>query len=53
MPIHFHFENGDSIPQYRPVVEAEQDIRFLLDVEPKEVTLDDDRTLLAEIVTDR
>ena len=50
MPIHFHFKRGESIPQYRPVVEAAQDIKFLLDVEPKDVTLDDDRTLLAEFV---
>jgi hypothetical protein len=50
MPVHLHFKRGESVPQYRPVVEAEQDIRFLLDVEPRDVTLDDDRALLAEYV---
>jgi len=47
MPIHIHFKK-QTIPHYRPVVEAEQDIQILSPLEPKDVTLDDDRTLLAE-----
>jgi hypothetical protein len=49
MPVHLHFK-GKSIPQYKPVIQAEQDIKLLVPEEPKNVTLDDDRTLLAEIV---
>ncbi len=49
MPIHLHFKKT-SIPQYRPVVEASQEIKILVPEMPKDVTLDDERTLLAEIV---
>jgi aminopeptidase N len=49
MPVHLHFK-GKTIPQYKPVIQAEQDIKILAPEEPKNVTLDDDRTLLAEIV---
>ena len=49
MPVHIHFKDK-TIPQYRPVVEAVQEIKILSPVEPKDVTLDDDRTLLAEFV---
>lgn len=47
MPIYLHFKDK-TIPQYRPVVEAEQTIQFLIDEKPRDVTLDDERTLLAE-----
>jgi aminopeptidase N len=47
MPIHIHFKK-QTIPQYRPVIEAEQDIQILSPLEPEDVTLDDNRTLLAE-----
>ncbi|PYT37031.1 MAG: hypothetical protein DMF52_04535 [Acidobacteria bacterium] len=49
MPIHLHFKDK-TIPQYRPVVQQEQDIRIMAPAAPKDVTLDDDRTLLADIV---
>ena len=48
MPVYLHFKKGESVPRYSPVVKADQDIKFLLDVEPQDVTLDDQRTLLAE-----
>lgn len=49
MPIYIHFKDK-SIPQYRPVVQAEQEIKIMSPMEPKNVTLDDERTLLAEFV---
>ncbi len=49
MPIHIHFKDK-TIPQYKPVVQAEQDIKIVSPTEPKDVTLDDDHTLLADIV---
>jgi len=49
MPVQIHFKDK-TIPQYKPIVQAEQDIKLMSPVEPKDVTLDDDRTLLAEIV---
>jgi hypothetical protein len=49
MPVHIHFKDK-TIPQYRPIIQAEQDIKILSPAEPKNVTLDDDRTLLAEFV---
>ena len=51
MPMHFHFKGKgkESIVQYKPVVKAEQDVKFLLDEKPKNVTLDDENTLLADI----
>jgi hypothetical protein len=49
MPVHIHFKDK-TIPQYRMVVQAEQDIKIMSPLEPKDVTLDDDRVLLAEIV---
>ncbi|OLC53418.1 MAG: hypothetical protein AUH92_06140 [Acidobacteria bacterium 13_1_40CM_4_69_4] len=48
MPIHLHFKDK-TIPQYKPVVQAEQDIKIMCPTEPKDVTLDDDHTLLADI----
>jgi len=48
MPVHLHFKDK-TIPQYRPVVQADQDIKILSPTEPKDVTLDDDHTLLADI----
>lgn len=49
MPVHLHFKDK-SIPQYKPIVQADQDIKFMVPMDPKNVTLDDDRTLLAEFV---
>jgi Peptidase family M1 domain len=49
MPVYIHFKDK-TIPQFKPVVQADQDIKMLSPVEPKDVTLDDDRTLLAEVV---
>jgi len=49
MPIHIHFKDK-TIPQYKPVVQAEQDVKIVSPAEPKDVTLDDDHTLLADIV---
>ncbi|HEU4401274.1 MAG TPA: hypothetical protein VFT43_04145, partial [Candidatus Polarisedimenticolia bacterium] len=49
MPVHIHFKDK-TIPQYKPVVQASQDIKIMSPIEPKDVTLDDDRTLLAEFV---
>lgn len=49
MPVHIHFKDK-TIPQYKPVTQAEQDIKLLSPDEPKDVTLDDDHTLLADIV---
>jgi hypothetical protein len=51
MPIYLHFKNG-TIPQYKGVVEANQEIKILAPEKPKNVTLDDERTLLAEFVKD-
>ena len=48
MPAHIHFKDK-TIPQYKPVVQQEQDIKILSPTEPKDVTLDDDHTLLADI----
>jgi len=48
MPIHLHFKDK-TIPQYKPVVQVDQDIKLLCPTEPKDVTLDDDHTLLADI----
>ena len=52
MPVYIHFKK-QTIPQYRPVVEAEQDIQILSPMEPEDVTLDDERTLLAEFIKQR
>ena len=49
MPIHIHFKDK-TIPQYKPVTQMEQDIKLLSPAEPKNVTLDDDHSLLADIV---
>lgn len=49
MPVHIHFKDK-TIPSYQPVVQAEQDIKIMSPAEPKDVTLDDDHTLLADIV---
>ncbi len=49
MPVHIHFKDK-TISQYRMVVHAEQDIKIMSPMEPKDVTLDDDRVLLAEFV---
>jgi peptidase M1-like protein len=49
MPIHLHFKDK-TIPQYKPVVQQEQDIKIISPAEPKDVTLDDEHTLLADIV---
>jgi aminopeptidase N len=49
MPIHIHFKDK-TIPQYKPVIQMEQDIKLLSPTEPKNVTLDDDHSLLADIV---
>jgi hypothetical protein len=49
MPIHLHFKDK-TIPQYKGIVQAEQDIKLMSPVEPKDVTLDDEHTLLADIV---
>jgi aminopeptidase N len=49
LPIHIHFKDK-VIPQYKPIVQAEQEIKLMSPIEPKNVTLDDDRTLLAEFV---
>jgi hypothetical protein len=48
MPVHIHFKDK-TVPQYKPIVEAEQDLKILSPIDPKDVTLDDDRTLLADI----
>ena len=50
MPIHIHTKGTAIPPQYRPVTQGEQDIKLMSPVEPKDVTLDDDHTLLADIV---
>jgi hypothetical protein len=52
LPIHIHLK-GKTVTEYRPVVEAEQVIRILSPMRPKDVTLDDDRTLLAEFLEQR
>jgi hypothetical protein len=49
MPIYLHFK-GKTVPEYKGVVQAEQDIKILSPAEPKDVTLDDEHTLLADIV---
>jgi hypothetical protein len=49
MPVHIHFKDK-SIPQYKPVVQADQELKILSPMEPKNVTLDDDHTLLADFV---
>jgi len=49
MPVHIHFKDK-TIPSYQPVVQAEQDIKIMSPSEPKDVTLDDDHTLLADVV---
>ncbi len=49
MPVYVHFKDK-TIPQYKPVVQAEQDIKIMSPIDPKDVTLDDEHTLLAEIV---
>ena len=48
MPVDIHFKDK-TMPQYRPVIQTEQDIKILSPTEPKDVTLDDDHTLLADI----
>jgi len=48
MPIYIHFKDK-TIPQYKPVVQMEQDVKIVSPTEPKDVTLDDERTLLADI----
>jgi len=52
MPVHIHFKDK-TIPQYKPITQASQEIKILSPMEPKDVTLDDERTLLAEIVKAR
>ena len=47
MPIHIRFKK-QTVLRYMPVLEAEQDLRIFSPLEPEDVTLDDDRTLLAE-----
>jgi hypothetical protein len=49
MPIHIHAKGTDIPPQYKGVVQADQDIKLMSPVDPKDVTLDDDHTLLADI----
>lgn len=49
MPVHIHFKDK-TIPQYKPVVQADQELKILSPMEPKNVTLDDDHTLLADFV---
>ena len=49
MPVYIHFKDK-TVPQYNPIVQGEQDIKLMSPLEPKDVTLDDDHTLLAEIV---
>jgi len=49
MPVYVHFKDK-TVPQYKPVVQAEQDIKIMSPIDPKDVTLDDEHTLLAEIV---
>lgn len=49
MPVYIHFKDK-TIPQYKGVVQAEQDVKIMSPVEPKDVTLDDEHTLLADIV---
>jgi hypothetical protein len=49
MPVHIHFKDK-TIPQYKPVTQVDQDIKLLSPAEPKDVTLDDDHSLLADIV---
>jgi hypothetical protein len=48
MPIHLHSKDKTIPTQFRPVVQPEQDIKLLSPIDPKDVTLDDDRTLLAD-----
>jgi len=48
MPIYIHFKDK-TIPQYKPVVQMEQDVKIVSPAEPKDVTLDDEHTLLADI----
>ena len=48
MPVYVHFKDK-TIPEYKGVVQAEQDIKILSPLEPKDVTLDDEHTLLADI----
>jgi peptidase M1-like protein len=48
MPIHVHFRDK-TIPQYKMVEQAEQDLKLMSPIEPKNVTLDDDNTLLADV----
>jgi peptidase M1-like protein len=50
MPIYIHAKGSEIPPQYKGVVQAEQDIKLMCPVEPKDVTLDDDHTLLADIL---
>jgi len=45
MPIYIHFKTK-TIPQYKPLVQMEQDVKIVSPAEPKDVTLDDERTLL-------
>jgi len=42
--------SGKTIPQYKPVMQLNQEIKLLSPAEPRHVTLDDDHSLLADIV---
>ena len=48
MPVHIHFKDK-TIPEYKMVEQAEQDIKLMSPMNPKDVTLDDDNTLLADV----
>ncbi|MFQ5877426.1 MAG: M1 family metallopeptidase [Acidobacteriota bacterium] len=49
MPVYVHFKKR-KIPQYRPVLKADQVIKILSPERPTDVTLDDERTLLADFI---
>jgi hypothetical protein len=51
MPVYLHFKKA-TIPQYKWILQANQEIKILAPEKPKNVTLDDERTLLAEFVKD-
>jgi hypothetical protein len=49
VPVMLRFKSG-VVPAYKEMIEPEQVMRFMAPERPKDVTLDDEHTLLAEIV---
>jgi hypothetical protein len=51
MPVFFHFGKGKVVVKERPILKADDVYQVKLPEKPERITLDDHRTLLADIVS--